>query len=277
MPGDQPLSMTLTRYREPDWLLREALESLARQRNVKGDVLFLDQSPSNDLRIACQDLSSDRIDFVYLEIEAKGLSHARNEAIGLCRNEILLYLDSDAVAAPDWAAELGRSLSRPDVAVAGGRILPRWHSRPLLASRSRLVWEQYSLLDLGPGERDVHKIVGASFGLNISRLCDQAVFRTDLGRRDGRLFGGEETDLCRRASASGHRVIYNGDAVIEHQILPERISYRWLVKRFYFAGLNRARFGGSPDPTHGMKAWDLALMPLVLPPYATGYLTGRVT
>ncbi len=271
-----PITISLTRHAEPDWLVRDALVSLADQRNTEGRVLFIDQAPTSAMQDLCRDLCRPDLAFEHLATEPQSLSKARNLALAECRSDVLLYLDIDAVAAPDWAAALSHSLSDGGAAVAGGRILPRWHGRPLLASRSRLVREQYSLLDLGNREQVARKVIGANFGLNRARCGAEATFDEGLGRRDGRLLGGEETDLCRRVAARGLTILYNGSAVVEHQILPERMTYRWLTRRFYFAGLNRAIFGGAPEPSHAMALWDLLMAPFYLPPYATGYLRGRL-
>ncbi len=269
-------TISLTRHLEPDWLVRDALMSLAPQRDTKGSILFIDQSPNQAMRRLCRELSGPQLEFRYIEAGKQGLSEARNLAIAQCQTDVLLYLDVDAVAAPDWASQLRRSLTESGAVVTGGRIVPRWHRRPLLASRSRLVCEQYSLLDLGPDVHEASRVVGANFGINRARIGEDAFFDESLGRRDGLLLGGEESDLCRRVASRGLKILYNGAAVVEHQILPERMTYRWLTRRFYFAGLNRAIFGGPPQPNHKMGLWDLLAAPFCLVPYSAGYLRGRL-
>jgi glycosyltransferase involved in cell wall biosynthesis len=271
---DMNVSITLTRYREPNWLIWETLDSLAQQRGVQAEVLLLDQmqDPETEAHIAA--LSTSDIDFHYIKIEERGLSYARNYAIEHCQNDILLYIDSDAIAEPDWARELGAALTKPGVAVAGGKIVPKWHRRPLLLARSRIVMDQYSVLDLGDGELEVGRVVGANFGINKKAAGDQAYFDEAYGRREGRLFGGEESDLCNRVREQGSTVVYTGAALVHHQILPERITYRWIMKRIYYAGISRAMQGGSPNPTHKTGFWDYLVLPAILPAYALGYLWG---
>jgi GT2 family glycosyltransferase len=269
------VTIALTRYNEPNWLLWEALDGIAAQQSVGGEVLVLDQTEDPETAERIASLGSARLLFRWMPIPARSLSYARNHAIAIARFPVVLFLDADAVAEPRWAAELAATLSQPGVAVAGGRILPEWHRRPLLISRARVVLEQYSVLDHGPMEAVVPKIVGAGFGIHRERLGDQAYFDEDLGRRAGSLLGGEETDLCVRATRAGHEVRYNGRAIVHHHILPERIRYRWILKRIYFAGVSRALQGGVPAPTHGVGLWDLAVLPMILPVYALGFLKGR--
>ena len=270
------ISITLTRYREPNWLVWEALDSLARQRGIRAEVLFLDQMQDNETEAYIHELLSDDVAFEYIRIEERGLSYARNLAIERARNNILLFIDADAIAEPDWAKQLATLLTQPGVAVAGGKILPKWHGRPILLARSRLVMDQYSILDLGAGVREVARVVGTNFGINRAVGDGEANFDEAYGRQEGRLLSGEESDLCRRVRLCGRKVVYNGAALVHHQILRERISYSWVMKRIYYAGLLRAMQGGMPNPTQKTSFCDYLVLPAILPAYALGYFRGRV-
>ncbi len=274
---DSDITISLTRFQEPDWLVWATLESLARQESVKAIVLYLEQSMDSGIESRISDLSGPNVHFVFERIPEISHSYARNYAVKHATTNVILFIDSDAIADPMWAVNLSHSLLAEEAAVSGGRILPKWHETPLAICRSRLVLEQYSLLDLGEENKLVSKIVGAGFGINRELLGDEAYFAAHLGRRKGSLLSGEETDLCARASTLGHRIIYHGRAFIQHQILPERIRYRWILRRFYYAGLGRAKRGGKPQPSHGaLTSWDLVVMPLILPFYLLGYLSSLV-
>ena len=132
------------------------------------------------------------------------------------------------------------------------------------------------MLDLGDETRSVNRVVGANFGLNLKNLARLAHFDEALGRREGKLFSGEESELCRRARNSGREVLYNGNAVVKHQVLPERISYYWILRRMYFAGIARATFGGAPNPSRKIGWLDYVALLVVLPPYMAGYALSRL-
>jgi glycosyltransferase involved in cell wall biosynthesis len=249
------------------------LESLASQQQVDATVLYLEQSDSRTVERRLPSLARPHVRFQFERIPAVSHSYARNYAIKNAATDVLLYIDSDAIADPLWSAKLSEALLQEEAAVSGGKILPKWHGKPLAIARSRLVLEQYSLLDLGEGTTEVSKVVGAGFGINRKLLGSEAHFASNLGRRKGSLLSGEETDLCSRAIALGQRIAYVGAACIHHQILPERIRYRWILRRFFYAGLGRARRGGRPDPSHGnLTPFDFIVLPLVLPFYLSGYL-----
>ena len=274
---DSPqITVALTRSNEPAWLLKQTLESLAAQQGVLLDLLFLDQLSTDDgLRSYFEKLSSNNLSIEYVAIPARSVSYARNAAIERTRTEKVLFIDADAIADPDWARELAATLDQPGVGIAGGRILPLWHRRPLWLARSDIILDQYSMLDLGRGMRPVNRVVGANFGLNIARIGPLACFDETLGRRGGKLFSGEESELCRRVKESGGQILYNGAAVVHHQVLPERIRYSWIMKRMYYSGINRAVARGVPNPSKGLGLWDYLALPVILPAYALGYLTAR--
>ena len=268
------ISITLTRYAEPNWLLAETLESLAKQENIAAIVLMLDQQNNPETASLCQQLSNKNITFEYQTIPAKSLSFARNEAIRLCQTDILLYIDTDAIAAPNWAEYLSEALSQESVGIAGGKIIPKWHKSPSFIQKSQVVLDQYSMLDLGDDIIDVKKVVGASFGLNKKHLGNVAIFDENLGRRDGKLYSGEESKLCSDALKAGFKIMYVGSSVVQHQVLPERIKFSWIATRMFYQGIASAKRGGAPAPSNKGKYtfWDVLALGLLAPFYLCGYV-----
>ena len=270
------VTITLTRYAEPDDLVWETLESLASQEALSGEVVFLDQNWSTEFSERVESLATETLVFRCLPCARAGLSYARNEGLRGAANDIVLFIDPDAVAAPRWASRLASALLQEGVCIAGARIIPRWlGQRPLLA-RSRIVLDQYSLLDWGKETKPALRVVGAAFGVCRSRLPPGNAFDTTLGRRDGRLYSGEESELCRRVIAARGLVLYCGEAAVEHQILPERLNTIWVLRRLYYAGLSRAKTGGAPAPSSRLGFWDWLLLPAILPAYVIGWVSARI-
>ena len=266
--------ITLTRYNEPNWLLWQTLECLSRQTGVEADILLFDQRDDDETRRKAESLSLARVRFRYHVIPAAGVSFARNRALAESPHDLILLTDPDVLPDEHWAFHLVQSLAKPRVAVVGGRIVPRWHRKPLAITRSRLIAEQYSMLDLGDAEIDCPRLVCANFGVNRRLLGNDAYFDENLGRRDGILLSGEETDLCRRSLERDLRNLYNGRALVHHQVLPERISYAWIMRRIFFTGVSRALRGGRPGPVHRWRMWDRLVLPIILPFYVFGYAYG---
>ncbi len=267
-----PITIAFTRYNEPNWLIIETLESLSKQIGINANILFLDQMDDDEIQSLIETFNTENLNFTREQIPAKSASFARNTAIKKSEYDQILFIDSDVLAKPDWAVNMADAFLKEDVGVVGGRILLKWHKRPLLLARARIVKEQYSELDLGTGTKEVRKVVGASFAVNRKLLGSNAYFDENIGRREGRLFGGEETELCNRAQMAGLKVIYQGSAVVDHQVLPSRISYSWIFKRMFYAGYGRAQLGGQPSPSHQLGVWDYLFLPILLPFYISGFI-----
>jgi len=271
------VSISITRHLEKDHLLLEALSSLARLREVRGEILILDQKYSATIDAFCDTVPQTGLQFRYLPIESCGIAQARNMAIELCQEELLLFTEPDALVSPNWACRLGETLAA-GAAMVGGRIIPAWRATAPIVVRSRLIQDLYSLLDLGTEVKPTHKIVGCNFGINLALIGrENASFNPAFGRVPGSLAGGEETELCRRVRAAGHDVVYDGRAVVEHQIGIERCTYRWLIRRIYAAGRSRSQQGGLPDPTN-KGGWDWYTL-LALPLYTFyifGFIAGKL-
>jgi glycosyltransferase involved in cell wall biosynthesis len=267
-------TITLTRYAEPNWLFLETLVSIREQVNSVLQVLVLDQQDDKNIKDFCFKYSTQIVQFIYIVIPAKSLSYARNEAIRLCTTELLFYIDTDAVAEPNWAIELITAMNANNAAIAGGKIIPKWHKSPGFLQRSGLILEQYSMLDLGDEVVRVKKVIGASFAINLKLLSSLAHFDEELGRQNGKLLGGEETQMCADAIQKGLSVIYVGTAAVHHQVMPERVSFRWIAKRMYYGGYSRALRGGKPEPNNEASKfthWDYLALMFLLPFYIAGF------
>lgn len=275
--AEAPFAVTIavTRYAEPDEVISRSLRHALAQQGVGGEVIFIEQDCDSALRET--DFGQGSLALRIIRRKLPGLSAARNLALDEARHPLVLFLDADALAEPDWAFELARALSAERIAVAGSKVVPRWPGKAPFFTRAAVLHDQYSLIDLGNGTRPYHRVVGAGFGADMAKLPPRFRFDTGLGRRGGVLFGGEESDFCSRARALGLEVVYVGSASVTHLIERERCNWRWILKRMVFAGHGRARMGGAPSASRKAGLYDWLLMPAYLPPYALGWLWGRLS
>jgi len=269
------ITIALTRCQEPYWLLNLTLESIARQGEVRAKVYVLDQSFHQETKDFCKSLCSESIVFEYQVIPCQGCSYARNYAISLCQTDILLWTDPDVVLASDWAYYLSQTLVNKKCAIVGGKIMPLWHKRPRWYMKSNVMTDQYSLIDLGEGEKETDRIIGGSMGINVKQMREEACFDENLGRQNGTLLGGVDAEFCERAIQKGFKVYYTGQTVAQHQILESRMNLIWITRKFYYSGFSRAIRGGRPSAMNRKRATaDYLVLGVFTPFYVTGFLMG---
>ncbi len=269
------LSIFVTRYNEPDDLVLKNLESLSLQNETLLEVLFLDQINSEYLKNKCKNYNNKNINFNYINIPARSLNFARNEAIRLSKSNCLAFCDNDAVVSSNWAQEIIKIFMNTQASVVGTKIIPRWEIKSKWYHKSKYIQEFYSLLDLGNEIIEVDKIIGASFAINKDKIKNIR-FIESLDRRNGLLIGGGETFFCEQVKKAGGKVIYTPLTFVTHLINEDRMSIFWLFKRAYYGGISRSLSGGKIKPFNKKKSLiDFFALTFISMPYLVGLIRGK--
>jgi GT2 family glycosyltransferase len=270
----KPAASVIVRVVSDDPILFEqCIACIDRQVDVEFEIIVVDSS--GDPRIA--DLCSRTPSMRRETLEDTGVSAGRNRGLEVARHRYVAFTDPDCLPGRRWLIELVRALDR-GAAIVASRIVPKWLAKPpRLLENSTIARAQWSLLDLGDDVCETSRVIGSGFAVNRELTADQGFFRTELGYSPTSPIGGEETDLCRRVTRRGGTVLYTPHAVVEHQISPSRLTYRWMLRRTYFGGLSRAIAGGPPDPINRrLSLEDRCVLPLLALPYIAGLLRGRL-
>ncbi|MEU7903398.1 glycosyltransferase family 2 protein [Actinoplanes sp. NPDC049118] len=170
-----------------------------------------------------------------------GASGNRNTGARHTTTPLIAFLDGDITAGPDWLAQLIDPFADPEVVGTGGAIAAAW-------SRSRPNWLPDELLwAFGASYTGMPTTTAAVRNVwSASMAVRRDVFTAVGGFRDG--FGKignrnrpEDTELCLRMSEGGGRWMYVPDAVVEHDVPPERSTFRFLMRRCYAEGRGKVQ------------------------------------
>lgn len=261
----------VTRNDDPD-VLSEALDTVIAEGLVR-PVVLVDMSTNDGVRRVCERRGA-AVSYVHAP-DSVGVSDSRNRVVGLVDTRYLLFLDADAVPAPGWAAAMRGGFDRaPDAAVVGARCVARWTDRPPRLFKTGFAGDFLSLFDLGSEARDVPRIMGTSYAIDLSRVPDQP-FPLELGVGPGNPLGGEEPALCERALRDGWRVRYEPAAVVSHVIEPGRATWRSMFRRAFHAGQEARRLSGRQDPLPRRRTpRDRLFQAAIAPAFAAGLARG---
>jgi GT2 family glycosyltransferase len=272
------MSVVVTRHKEIDQLCEDCLRSLAMQKNIQAEILFIDQQRSNDMKRLCEKLTNKNISFFYIPADPQSDYHARNFGVKESNNNIVCFCDIDTVLDQNWGAEISSIFTTMNAAIVGTRIKPSWPKKPRWYHKSKYILEFYSMLDVADEVIPISKAIGASFAIDKKLLGKDAFFKESLGRNKGKLLGGGETELCSRALKKGLKIYYTPNATARHQVATERMKIKWLWRRAYFGGFSRGLMGGFVQTFNNTRLVprDYFALILILPAYILGYAIGKL-
>jgi mycofactocin glycosyltransferase len=261
----------ITRNDDPD-VLAEVLDAVIAQ-SAGNPVVLVDMSTDDGVRRVCE-ARAGAVRYFHLPA-SRGVSDSRNAVVGHVDTRYVVFLDSDAVPEPGWAAAMRAAFDRePGAAVVGARVLPRWSSRPPRLFKTGVAGDFLSLFDLGDQPLEVPRIMGTSYAIDLARVPEQP-FPPELGYQIGNPLGGEEPELCARAVRDGWRVVYEPAAVVWHVIDPARATWRSMFRRVYNAGREARRLGERHAPLpRRVTAGDRLFQVAIAPAFAAGMAAG---
>jgi GT2 family glycosyltransferase len=226
-----------------DWL-RRCLDGLERQTldRHEFEVIVADNGSTDGTRALVEQMLDECDHLRYVYVGAVGPSPARNAGLAVARADIIAFTDDDAVADPDWLAALLDGHRRwPDAGALSGRTELRFRSRaPSWFSDDLATW--YSARDLGPSPRLLEH--ECPWGVNASVRADVARaiggFDHTLGPGPRAWLVNEDLDFFERVRAAGHDIGYVPDALVLHDVVPQRLSRWWLLRRTFVQGCSDA-------------------------------------
>jgi GT2 family glycosyltransferase len=225
------LSIIICTYNRADCIL-DALKALVEQTLNRAlfEVLVINNNSTDNTEELCKNFASDMHDFNYHYLVEKhqGLSHARNRGIKEANSKIVVFLDDDAVAEPDYLEKMLAFFKHtPDAAACGGRIYPRFESRrPRWMSRFLLPLT--SSIDLGNEIKIFNRRqfpVGANMAVRKKAFNKYGVFNPDLGRKGNSMDGAEEKDFFYRLTSAKEEIYYVPDAIVHHYVPDCRLTF----------------------------------------------------
>src|SRR3972149_6700657 len=217
------ISVIIPTYNRPKMLL-QTLQSLQEQRLSGFEILVVDNAAS--LEVAGMVAEFDQTAKVasrYVSEPRLGLHYARHTGARHAHNQILAFIDDDAIADPGWLEGLLDGFVNDEVGCVGGKILLLWEREPPIWVRT--YGPGYlSGLDLGDRVLELKEpgIYGCNLAIRKSTLMQVGGFNPDSF---GSIWLGDgETGLLRKVLLTSWKIIYTPKAVVSHVVPTSRMT-----------------------------------------------------
>ncbi|MDB9313205.1 glycosyltransferase family 2 protein [Spirulina sp. CS-785/01] len=226
-----------------DRYLGAAIDSLLAQDFTDYEVIVVDNASSDRTKEVTEArLPHPKLQYIYEPVT--GLSVARNAGAKAAKGEILAYLDDDAVASKGWLSAIAAGFAQKEnLAIAGGKVTLLWpdgHSRPPWLSEG--LSGNLGAFDLGD---TIVAITtpnltprGLNYAIRRTFLDDIGGFDVNLGRVGTNLLSNEELQMTELALAKGWEVAYLPDALVAHNVTPDRLERSWFLRRGWWQGVS---------------------------------------
>ena len=229
--------------------LKQCLGSLEKQIVPEGlswEVLVVDNNSTDDIKKFIEEFKKSTILNIRYEFEEKlGVSFARNTGCREANGNIILFIDSDAVADSNWLKNIIKPINEYDADCVGGKILPQvWPTK----KPKWLTKELYSYIGIyNKGEEAVELdfYIDVPFSGNMAfkktTFNEIGQFNVSLGRVGTKsTFGGEEQDWERKLLDKGRKIFYQPDAIVYHPLRPEMLTKKYLRTMDFHTGEKNA-------------------------------------
>jgi glucosyl-dolichyl phosphate glucuronosyltransferase len=216
--------------------LQPTLESLADQDldAARYEIIVVDNRSTDDTAAVVKRLqSSSRVEIRYFHEPRAGVHFARNTGALQARADLLYFTDDDMIAEREMLTALSRMFELDSrIAVATGRVLPKWEVDPpewilryclngLLSLQMRT--EDLLVSSEDPGVWSCHEAIRKDVLLECGGFPPE--------NTGGVWVGDGESGLNARVRKQGHKFAFTAAAITHHVIPASRLTQSYLNRR----------------------------------------------
>jgi len=183
----------------------------------------------------------------YIFEPISGLLSGRHRGVKESQGEILVFIDDDIIADPNWLISIKKTFENNSINIVGGKNLPNYEIEPpdwleyfwIITNEGKFCG-QLSLLDFGENAKfiDPNFIWGLNFSIRKSTLIELGGFHPDtMPKSLQHLQGDGETGLTLKAKEKKIYGFYQPNALVYHFVPKERLTIEYFIERHFFQGV----------------------------------------
>lgn len=263
---DRSVAVIVCAYTMDRWVdVVEAYESLVKQdRPADEVVLVIDHNDAllDALRVTFPGAT------IIPNTGPQGLSGARNTGVEATTSDIVLFLDDDAKAEPQWLSRMVQVFAEPGVRGVAGHAEAAWPKpgKPAWFPEEFLWVVGCSYRGLPTTRTAIRNPIGSTMGFDRAALEVTEGFSTAVGRVGTKPVGCEETEMSIRLRQSdpSARIMLEPTAVVHHRVSEPRLKFGYFASRCYWEGVSKAIVSGdvgTGDALESERAYTTKVLP----------------
>ncbi len=254
--SSEPVAATtvvIPAHTEDRWTaLVETVASARRQRPEPASIVVaVDHNPGLLERVGAEIPGVHAVENTF----ARGASGARNSGALHADTPLIAFLDSDVRARSGWLHGLLAAFREPMAVGAGGFVAPVWRAGRPAWFPDEFAWVvSASYRGLPTSIAAVRNGWGENMAVRRDIFHRVGGFRVDFGKV-GNVSRPEDTDLCVRMTraAPGAIWMFVPDAIVDHEVGPERSRFGFFVRRCYNEGQGKVEFARLNQGRHDLR------------------------
>lgn len=217
------VSIIVCTFRRP-CSLRKTLQSITEQNILSSCEVEIVVVDNDEYRSAAPVFSevkekSGTYHFSYVHEPQEGVARARNTGLTAARGNVLLWIDDDIYAPPNWLSDMAKPLLTGEADSVAGKVrLADDVDRPWMEPFHRTSLASTEAIEHG----QIKSIISASMGFRRDVLRDVPSFDTELG--SGALGASEDVLFSWQLREAGYRLKFVDSAEVRHFVDPSRLT-----------------------------------------------------
>jgi len=228
------ITPTYNRADELDSLLKSISDQTFPLDNI--ECIISDDGSEDQTEMIVKDWQTKAVfDIIYITQENKGPGAARNHGLEKCRGDLILFIDSDCEAHPQWLQVIINEFSSSTFDACGG---PDGAKNDFTLFQKAIDYSMTSFLTTGGmrghSEKMLAKFYPRTHNMGITRSIYEAIGGF------GDLRHGQDIEYSNRIRRSGAKIKFIKDALVYHR---RRTSLKQFIKQVFNWGVARVNLG----------------------------------
>jgi len=234
---DKLVCVTVCTLERPQ-MLEKCLNSIARQTMPNGwrFCLVVVENSSNDTseKISQRVTSQTGVDLTYVNEPNRGIPQARNRAMSQALKlnaDWIAFIDDDETAEPGWLKAYCKAAEQYDAQILRG---------PVNLAYPPETPDWYPKITKTVEETGSSEVMFSTSNLMISQHLISPHGYDLKFNEEMRFTGGSDWEFCKRAVKCGAKAITVSNAIVTDEVVNNRITLKWLLKRQSRISANRS-------------------------------------